>query len=78
MTADERADELQRFAGILEVDFSLMHGRIEALAGRSVWSHELANYAAIIEQVRQQRPPTADEWIAPLAMIGTSTAEETR
>lgn len=42
MTGAERRAELDRWGRILTVSFDRMHGRIEALVGRPVWTHEMA------------------------------------
>lgn len=41
MTGDERVAELEAWCGTLEIEFSLVHRRIEALVGRPVWTHEM-------------------------------------
>jgi hypothetical protein len=54
MTPDERAAEMELWGGVLEIPFHKVHARIEALAGRPVWTHELAesNFARLLEDVR--------------------------
>lgn len=56
MTPDERAAEMERWGGVLEIEFSLVHQRIEELVGRSVWTHEMGsrNYPALIEEARNR------------------------
>jgi hypothetical protein len=46
-----------------EVPFSLIHGRIEALVGRPVWTHELGlNWEGLCREARwKSRPATMDE-----------------
>lgn len=41
MTPEERRAEYRSWGGILEIDFSKVHQRIEELVGRPVWTHEL-------------------------------------
>ena len=55
MTTDEKVKELESWGGILEIPFSMMHGRIEALVGRPVFTHELANYDKVIDEVRRKQ-----------------------
>jgi len=40
MTPEERVAELCLLFGPLEIDFPLIHKRIEELVGRPVWTHE--------------------------------------
>ena len=47
----ERANELPRVIGILEVDFSLLHAWIEKLVGRPVWTHELATPEHLVAEI---------------------------
>jgi hypothetical protein len=41
MTPEERLAEFRAWDGVLEIDFSKVHKRIEELVGRPVWTHEL-------------------------------------
>jgi hypothetical protein len=52
MTVDERVAEMELLKGPLETDFSKLHQRIEELVGRPVWTHELASYDQLIDEVR--------------------------
>jgi lysophospholipid acyltransferase (LPLAT)-like uncharacterized protein len=54
MTVVERADEMQDWIDkeILTVPFSDMQMRIEALVGRPLWTHELANADALVQEIR--------------------------
>ena len=55
MTGDERAAEMAALSGPLQVPFSLVHGRIEALVGRPVWTHEMGlSWDALVEESRTQ------------------------
>lgn len=56
MTVEERAQEFEQWVGVLEIDFSLMHQRLEELAGRPVWTHELAHPEDIVAEIRAQEP----------------------
>lgn len=63
MTPDEREAE---FRGLeyCEVPFELIHGRIEQLAGRPVWTHEMgtSNFESLATQCRwENRPATMAE-----------------
>jgi hypothetical protein len=60
MTIDERVAEMELLKGELEYDFSLLHRRIEELAGRPVGTYELAHYDRVIEQVRRQKAVTEE------------------
>lgn len=64
MSADERADELKGWGGIVEIPFSLIHKRIEELALRSVWTHELAYFDRLVQEVRESKPVTMGDIIA--------------
>jgi hypothetical protein len=59
-TPDERADELQMWVDIekLTVPFDDLHKRFEDMAGRSVWTHELARPEQIVAEIRRQQPAT--------------------
>lgn len=65
MTADERQAEMEllRYA---EVPFDLIHGRIEQLVGRPVWTHELGlNWGGVCREARwEDRPATMKEIIS--------------
>jgi hypothetical protein len=54
MTGDERAAEMERWLGVLTLDFSDVHKRVEGLVGRSVWTHEMgeASAQALIDEAR--------------------------
>ena len=41
MTGEERRAEMVILGGVCSVAFSMIHQRIEALVGRSVWTHEM-------------------------------------
>ena len=55
MTPAERADEMDEWIRIrvLTVPFEDLHERIEELAGRPVFTHELAHPERIAEQIRR-------------------------
>ena len=61
MTPEERAAEMERWGGVLEVEFSLVHKRIEELVGRPVWTHEMSsmNFPGLVEEARR-RPGTVN------------------
>jgi hypothetical protein len=61
MTAEERASEFEWWGDILTIPFNDLHKRIEELAGRSVWTHELANPKLIIQEIRSQQPATMSD-----------------
>ena len=56
MTPQERADEFRWWGSMLTIPFSDLRQRIEELAGRSVWTHELAHPDQIIEEIERQQP----------------------
>ena len=65
MTPDERVAELRLLLGPLEIDFPLVHERIEELVGRPVWTHEfgLRSQEEFEEMTRQrtcERPDLVD------------------
>ena len=66
MTADEREEEMVLLDGPLEVPFELVHGRIESLVGRPVWTHEMAaNWEGLCKEARwENRPATMNEILA--------------
>lgn len=60
MTGDERADELQHwFDSVLTVEFEKLHGRIEQLVGRPVFTHELGSVGTpnLVREARGQQHP---------------------
>jgi hypothetical protein len=58
MTPEERASEFEWWGSMLTIPFSDLHKRIEELAGRSVWTHELANPEQIIAEIRSGQQAT--------------------
>ncbi len=61
MTPEDRASEFEWWGSILTIPFDDLHKRIEELAGRSVWTHELAHPEQIIAEIRTgQRATLAD------------------
>jgi hypothetical protein len=64
MSVEERVQEFERWIGVLEIDFSLMHQRLEELAGRPIWTHELGRPEQIVAEIRAQQPSTLTEIIA--------------
>jgi len=52
MSQEAKAVELEQWMGPLEVPFDLLHKRIEELAGRPVWTHELGSPALIAAEIR--------------------------
>ncbi len=64
MTGDERAAEMELWFGPLEVEFDLVHKRLEELVGRPVWTHELGlNSEGLIEESRTRKAATFQEVI---------------
>ena len=61
MTPTERADELVLWKGPLEIPFTDLHQRIEELVGRPVWTHELAYFDSIIDEVRSSKTVTFND-----------------
>lgn len=64
MTADQREAEMRSLVWT-EVPFSMIHGRIEQLVGRPVWTHEFAlSWEGVVKEARwETRPATMDEII---------------
>ena len=71
MTPQERADELVRLVNasrsVLRAEgfltFSDVHRRIEELAGRPVWTHELAMPESIVAEILSGEHPTMERII---------------
>lgn len=65
MTGEERAAELELLCGPLEIEFQLVHRRIEELVGRPVWTHEMGSSGmpGLLQEARTRVPrgdgPTA-------------------
>lgn len=54
MTPEQRVEEWDMWEGILEIDFDLMWGRLELLAGRPIWIQEFAyGWQGLREEVRK-------------------------
>jgi len=67
MSSEDKAVELESM-GILTIPFSLVHKRIEELAGRPVWTHEMCDMLkSLIEEVRSGKMATADDIIEKIA-----------
>lgn len=64
MTPDEREAEVDALRWA-EVPFDVMHGRLEALLGRPVWTHEMTGWNRLVQQARwEDRPATMDEIVS--------------
>jgi hypothetical protein len=61
MTVDERIAEMNVLSGPLEIPFDKVHQRIEELMGRPVWTHEMAFWDELLEELRQGQPATMTE-----------------
>lgn len=63
MTAVERMAEMEALGGPVEVPFSKMHARIEALVGRPVWTHEMGlNWDGLVREAAWNTDrPTMEE-----------------
>ena len=61
MTVEERINELELLFGPLEIDFDLVHLRIEELVGRPVFTRELGNGSLLIEEVKSGNLATFQE-----------------
>jgi hypothetical protein len=78
MTPDEREAEFRRWCGILTVPFDRVHGRIEELVGRPVWTHEMGlNVEGLIAEARARtcEPATLEKVMNPLMTLGASAPE---
>ena len=51
MTNEDRAVELRAWGGPLEIPFPSVLKRIEELMGRSVWTHEMANFDSLVAEL---------------------------
>jgi len=79
MTLDERVVELKSFhegnGRFLMVPFDVLHARVETLMGRPVWTHEFANYDALIGELEGTQ-----EWRGPVGslidIIGEDRADD--
>ena len=61
MTVPERIEELKGWFGVLEIDFRLMHQRIEELMGRPVWTGEIAYPDSLFRELESgERATLAD------------------
>jgi len=58
MSIKDRVAELRLLSGPLEIEFDLVHQRIEELVGRPVWTHELANFEQLVDEVRSGETAT--------------------
>ena len=74
MTGDERAAEMERLLGPLEVPFDMLHERIEHLVGRSVWTHEMGSdwFPALVEEARTRQTVSPREVLRRAASLGKS------
>jgi len=54
MTIEEKIEEIEMWMGPLEIDFGLVHQRLEELFGRPVWTHEIADIWNMIKQLREK------------------------
>ena len=58
MTSQERVKEMKLWKGSLEIPFSMLHERIEALLGRSVWTHEMGlNWEDLVVEAGTREHP---------------------
>lgn len=62
MTREERAEELDTFAGPMWSGLNVMKGRIDALVGRPVFTHEMSssNWPYLLHEVRTGIVPSMD------------------
>lgn len=61
MTAQERAQELLAWGGVVEIPFHLVHKRIEELVGRSVWTHEMAQLDMLVDEILAGEPASLSD-----------------
>lgn len=57
MTREERATEFDGLCGPLEIPIAMLHERVEELVGRSVWTHELVDVAALRREILGESEP---------------------
>lgn len=74
MTPDERVEEFDRLGMVLTVTFDMLHERLEALVGRSIWTHEFGlSWDRLREECRleeREREPDMEKVIQPLIDLG--------
>jgi hypothetical protein len=64
MTGNQRADEMKRLDGPMEIPFSNVHQRIEELVGRPVWTHEIGlNWQGLVDEAANRSHPSMTEII---------------
>ncbi len=51
MTPEERAAELHTWYDTREIEFSMLHQRIEELVGRPIWTHELIDKEGLTQEI---------------------------
>ena len=80
MTVKERLAELKLWFGVAEIDFQMIHQRIEELVGRPVWTHELAAPELLYAELTSGAPATFEEVVekfpAELPVIILNTEEQ--
>ena len=63
MTPEERVAELIMWDGIVEINFSTMLKRLSALVGRDLFTHELLDQNALIDEIMGNKPAPTIEMI---------------
>lgn len=63
MPLEARLAEFDSYDGPLEVPFSLLHGRLEALLGRGIFTHEFAQWDRLRIELRSGERPTMQQVI---------------
>ena len=58
MTVPERIEELEQWFGVLEIDCTLQHQRIEELMGRPVWTHEMGSPDSLYQELENGKQAT--------------------
>lgn len=74
MTPDQRRAEMERYGDVVTVPVDVLHGRIEALVGRPVFTHEFAlAWTALLNEAGSDdrgTPLTVEQLVQPLREIG--------
>jgi hypothetical protein len=81
LTGDERAAILQQLAAQVTIAFSDLHRWVEELVGRPVWTHEMGDWEALVEEARTQEHIGIEEviaklpWDKPVLLIDADTGQ---
>ncbi len=83
LTGEERAAIMRRLALQVTIPFDDLHRWVEELVGRPVWTHEMSDWDALVDEARsQQQIGLADvlakvPWDKPAIVVDPVTGETT-